>query len=67
MSLKQKLDPRRYPDMSGRMAAILGYLLEEDWAKPAIQELSITSDGYIIVWTDRGDELLVHLQVRQSA
>ena len=34
--------------MSGKMAAIVGYILGEDWTEPTIAELVITSDGYVL-------------------
>mgnify|MGYP001615988661 FL=1 len=34
--------------MSGKMAAILGFIVGEQWATPHIMSLSITSDGFLI-------------------
>jgi len=34
--------------MSGRMAAIVGYILGERWTDPPIAELTVTSDGYLL-------------------
>jgi hypothetical protein len=34
--------------MSGRMAAIVGYILGEEWSKPRIVELVVTSDGWLL-------------------
>jgi hypothetical protein len=31
--------------MSGKMAAIVGYILDERFADPAISDLVVTSDG----------------------
>ena len=39
------VDPARFPGMSGRMAAILGYILEAPFSEPVIAELVVTSDG----------------------
>jgi len=47
-ALTQKLHPRRFPGMSGTMAAIVGYVLGEDWTTPEIAELHITSDGCVL-------------------
>jgi hypothetical protein len=47
-ALKSKLDPRRFPGMSGRMAAILGYFLGEEYTDPQVYSLSITSDGFLV-------------------
>lgn len=47
-ALVEKLHPRRFPGMSGKMAAILGYLLGEAWTDPALTDLCITSDGYLL-------------------
>jgi hypothetical protein len=34
MTLAEKLHPTRFPAMSGRMAAIIGYVLDEAWSEP---------------------------------
>ena len=47
-SLKEKLNPRRFSGMSGRMGAILGYILGEAYTEPQIHALSITSDGFLV-------------------
>ena len=47
MSLADKLRPDRFTEMSGRMAAIVGYILDEAWTEPAIIALSVTSDGFV--------------------
>ena len=47
-TLTDKLHPKRYPGMSGRMAAVVGYVLGEEWSKPLIAELVITSDGWLL-------------------
>lgn len=46
--LIRKLDPRRFPGMSGKMAAIVGYILEERFSDPAIAEITVTSDGFVL-------------------
>ena len=46
--LNAKLHPKRFPNMSGRMAAIVGYVLGEVWSKPRIVELVVTSDGWVL-------------------
>jgi hypothetical protein len=43
-----KLHPSRFTRMSGKMAAILGTLLNQTWTDPAIVELVITSDGFLL-------------------
>ena len=40
--------------MSNKMAAIIGAILEQDWTQPAIIELCITSDGYLLA-RENGD------------
>jgi Flp pilus assembly CpaF family ATPase len=49
MTWKEKLHPRRFVGMSGKMAAIVGYLCEERYTDPAINELVVTSDGFVLV------------------
>jgi len=46
--LIDKLRPDRFTAMSGRMAAIVGYILGERFADPAISELVVTSDGFVL-------------------
>ena len=47
MTLADKLHPDRFSSMSGRMAAIVAYVLGESWTEPAIESLSVTSDGFV--------------------
>jgi hypothetical protein len=51
-TLSDKLHPRRFPGMSGRMAAIVGYLLKKKWTEPSIAELVVTSDGHVLARHD---------------
>lgn len=46
--LREILHPSRFTGMSGKMAAILGYILGVKWTEPEITELSITSDGFLV-------------------
>ena len=50
-TLADKLHPNRFPGMSGRMAAIVGYILGEEWSRPRIAELVVTSDGWLLART----------------
>lgn len=34
--------------MSGKMAAIVGYILNERFSEPAISELVVTTDGFVL-------------------
>ena len=43
-----KLRPDRFTAMSGKMAAIVGYILDERFSEPAISELVVTSDGFVL-------------------
>ena len=47
-TLKEKLHPERFQGMSGKMAAIVGYILDEGYTNPAINELIVTSDGFVL-------------------
>jgi len=47
MTLADKLHPDRFSAMSGRMAAIVAYVLGESWTDPDIASLSVTSDGFV--------------------
>jgi hypothetical protein len=46
--LAAKLRPDRFSAMSGKMAAIVGYILDEQFSDPAISELVVTSDGFVM-------------------
>lgn len=46
-TLIEKLRPDRFSAMSGKMAAIVGYILDERFSDPAISELVVTSDGFV--------------------
>jgi hypothetical protein len=46
--ITDKLHPRRFPRMSGRMAAVTGYILGRRWTRPRIAELVVTSDGWLL-------------------
>ena len=47
-ALAAKLRPDRFTAMSGKMAAIVGYILGERFSDPAISELVVTSDGFVL-------------------
>jgi len=47
-SWKEKLHPSRFEGMSPKMAAIVGYVCDEQFTDPAINELVITSDGFVL-------------------
>jgi hypothetical protein len=47
-TLTDRLHPKRFPRMSGKMAAIVGYILGENWSKPRIAEMVVTSDGWVL-------------------
>jgi hypothetical protein len=46
--LAEKLRPDRFTAMTGKMAAIVGYILDERWTEPAISEVVVTSDGFVL-------------------
>jgi hypothetical protein len=46
MELAKKLHPSCFTAMSGKMAAIVAYIVGEHWTSPAIVELVATSDGH---------------------
>lgn len=49
MTWKEKLFPGRFKGMSGKMAAIVGYICDETYTDPAINELVVTSDGFVLI------------------
>ena len=42
MSLAEKLNPNRFPDMSPFMAAVVGYVLGESFTDPQIAEMTVS-------------------------
>lgn len=54
-TLVLKLHPSQYPNMSTKMMAIVGYILDEVFTNPVISEMLITSDGHVLAW--HGDEI----------
>ena len=46
-ALVSKLSPRRFSNMSGRMAAIVGCILGQEFTNPRMAWLSISSDGFV--------------------
>lgn len=51
-SLADKLRPDRFTAMSGRMAAIVAFILGETWTDPEIAWMSVTPDGYVSTESD---------------
>src|SRR5438309_7631736 len=47
-ALAQKLDPNRFPRMSGLMAAVVGFVLGARFSNPSIAEIVVTSDGFVL-------------------
>ncbi len=46
--LRQKLHPRRFSGMSGKMAGLIGYVLDVAYVEPSITELFVTSDRFLL-------------------
>jgi hypothetical protein len=46
--LVTKLRPDRFPGASGKMMAVVAFILGEHWTDPAISELVVTSDGFVL-------------------
>ena len=51
-ALIDKLRPDRFTAMSGKMAAIVGYILDQRFSDPAISEIVVTSDGFVLAQTE---------------
>jgi hypothetical protein len=43
-----KLHPGRFKGMSGKMGAIVGYVVERSYTNPAIDAMTVTSDGFVL-------------------
>jgi hypothetical protein len=50
--LAEKLHPKRFPKMSGQMAAIVAFLIDAQVTRPTIVELVVTSDGFVLAGVD---------------
>ncbi|MEE9199155.1 MAG: hypothetical protein V3U26_05100 [Dehalococcoidia bacterium] len=48
VELATKLHPKGFTGMSGKMAAIVAYVLGEHWTEPELAELHVTSDGFVL-------------------
>jgi len=46
--LIQKLDPSRFPRMSGVMAALVGFVLDTAFVEPRIAEIFVSQDGIVL-------------------
>jgi len=58
--IKSVLHPSRFPWMSTKMMAIVGYIIEGKFTSPAIEKMVITSDGNLLArvagdsgWNDK--------------
>jgi len=47
-TVQQKLNPRRFSDMSPKMAAIVGFVVGKKYTRPGIASMYVTSDGFVI-------------------
>ena len=50
--LREKLNPEKFPNMSGKMRAIVGYFLDEQYTEPRIVEMSVTFDNFVFARID---------------
>lgn len=46
-SLAIKLSPQRFPSIAGNLAAVIGYILDEPYAAPAVTQIVVSSDGLV--------------------
>src|SRR5947199_10031179 len=51
-ALAQKLDPNRFPHMSGLMAAIVGFVFDTRFSNPSIADIIVTSDAFSLARVD---------------
>lgn len=47
-NLQRKLHPSRFPRLSDTMAAIIGFLVDAPYVDPQIEEIAVTSDGFLL-------------------
>jgi len=48
----EKLHPKRFPKMSGRMAGVVAFVIDQQVTRPAITEIVVTSDGFVLAGVD---------------
>lgn len=63
--LRKLLHPSRFSDMSGKMAAVIGFLVGEAYTAQTIQSITITSDDFAMVnggIFSRGSEIETNLR-----
>jgi hypothetical protein len=46
--LAEKLHPRRFTAMSPKMGSIVAYILGQEWVKPQVNGLMVTSDSFVL-------------------
>lgn len=56
MTLSEKLHPARFTAMSPKFAAMVAFILGENWTEPRMTSLTITSDGILL--TDMGNAIV---------
>lgn len=59
-SLRRKLDPARFPNMSLEFAAVLGFVLERAYTTPVLADLKVTPDGHVLIWPAGEGERVGH-------
>lgn len=47
-TLAAKLHPGRFPNMSPKMAAIVGCVLGRDWTNPRLAQIQVLGDGSVL-------------------
>lgn len=46
--IKRALHPSRFPGMSTKMMAVVGFMIEEKFTTPSIEQMIVTSDGILM-------------------
>ena len=54
-SLKRQLNPRRFPNMSPKMIAYIGYLFGEAYTDPQVFEMAVSADEDILYIRKSGE------------
>jgi hypothetical protein len=47
-NIKRALNPSRFPGMSTKMMAIVGFIVEGNYTTPSIEQMIVTSDGMLM-------------------
>jgi hypothetical protein len=51
-SLRAKLSPLVFPNVSGLLIAVVAFVIGAEWTEPRLAALSVTTDGHVVATDD---------------